>query len=539
MQTHKNNFTQGKQALIGIANGVNICANAVRGTMGSAGKNVVIASERPPFTEITNDGAYIIQHLWFENPLEKRGHDLTKELVDRSNKTALDGSTATVLMFDGLLQEGLKVESSMELKESIEECLPLIKEKVYAQKTIITFDNTERIEQLANTASENPKFSKLIAEIYSKIGKDGIIQPEYVLGRDYDSYDFIQGVRFANSCGYLSQAMVHDEEAIKEKRKEIRAVYENPVILVSKRKIANFRELNPAIKLAQSKQKDLVIFTDDMDSQTAQIIIANHQLRKEGIRLDLPRVTIIKAPILWKDFVFEDFSKCVGATVVCDPTGVNFKNIEEKHFGTCDKIIIDKDETVIIGTKDISEHVAGLQAIVESGNDNNDDALRRIGWLSAKTVLLKVGGMSDTELSYRRFKVEDTLGTVRTGLSEGITIGGGMCLYNVIKDLPNTLGGDILKRVLEIPARQITTNARVDFERIKPQLTETKGYNSKSRQISDLLADGVVDSVGTVFRSIQNAISIASTALTIDGDIDLPPKEKQLQIAMPMMPNQM
>ncbi len=360
-----------------------------------------------------------------------------------------------------------------------------------------------------------------------------------MLGKEKDSYDFIQGVRFANFCGLLSPEMVHDEEAIKEKRKENRAVYENPLVLITKRKITNIREIDPIIKLAQRKQQDLVIFTDDMDSQVAQVIIANHKLRKEGIRLDIPRITIIKAPTVWKDYVFEDFSKCVGATVVCDPTGVTFKNLEEKHLGTCEKIIVEKDETILIGTQDLTEHIKGLNSIIESGNDGNDDTLRRIGWLSAKTVLLKVGGMSDTELSYRRFKVEDTLGTVRTGLSEGITVGGGMCLFNVIKDLPSTLGGDILKRVLEIPARQIAINARQKLDDVKEQIGGTKGFNSKTKRVSDLMEDGVVDSVGTVFHSIQNAISIASTVLTIDGDIDLPPKEKQIQLSMPIMPGMM
>lgn len=521
---YKSNVITGKQALVGMANGIHIAAAPVRGTMGSAGKNVVIQVDLPPYHIITNDGATIIEHTYLEDQLESRGLSFLKEGVSRSNKISGDGSSATVTILDETMQEGVKTDASMNLKRSLEECIPIIESYIDSTKKEVLPKDIELVAQVATTASEDPVFGNLLAEIYSKVGKDGIIQPEYVLGKQGYSYSFIQGVRFAHGCGYLSPMMVHDEEAIKEKRRETRAVYENPLVLVTKRKISNVREINGLLAKIGTK-RDVVIFTDDMDSQVASFMIATHQQRKMNPVADLPRITVIKAPVLWKQYVFEDFAKCVGATIVEDATGVNFKNLDAEHLGTCNKIIIDKDETVIIGTKDLTDHIADLQKVVDDGDTGDNDFARRISWLTTKTVLLKVGGMSDTQISYKRLKIDDTISSTRLALQDGIVAGGGVALLNASENLPDTIGGEVLKKALKAPIRQIVTNYGEDFSKL--QVGDTKGFDTRAGKVVDMFEAGIIDSALVVKNSVKNALSIAATVLSVDADIALPRKSEQ------------
>lgn len=533
---YKTNIKEG--ALHGLHNGVKQAVKTVRGTIGAAGKNVIIAIEQYPYSLITNDGSTIIEHTHFEDPLENMGLQLLKEVTSRSNKNSGDGSSTTCILVDALLEQGIK-HNGIEVKKSLDACLPLIEESIKNQKKLITSDDYERLKQVATISGEDEKMGELLAEIYQKIGANGIVQPEYVLGKEKDTYDFIQGVRFANQCGLLSSAMVHDEEAIKENRNETRAVYENPIIIVTKTKIKNIREIDPLVRAAAKKDRDLVIFADDMDSQVASALIANHQTRKAG-RLELPRITIVKAPTVWKDFVYEDFAVCTGATIISDQNGVNFKNIQDIHLGTCDKIIIEKDETILLGTKDLTGHIAELQKITDDGNDFHDDAARRIGWLTSKTVLMKVGGLSETEITYKRLKLEDAINATRSALTDGIVAGGGVSYLNVANDLiGDSIGVQILREALKAPIQQIMENAGVhEYTLILPDFGSTSGYDAKSNKIVDMFDAGIVDSAKVALNAMKNAIGIASTILTIDTGLILPPKEPMIQAMMPQFPFQ-
>lgn len=571
MQTYKNNLNH--NALLGMSNGISKAVDIVKQTLGAAGTNIVIETEQYPYALVTNDGATAFEHMHFEDQLEKIGIQFLKEVSGRSNKNAGDGSTTTAVLLNAILQEGLKQGvRGIEIKKSLDECIPLIEQSIVNQKRMITSSDFERVKQVATISSEDEKTGELLAEIYGKIGIEGIIEPEYVLGKEGNSYSFIQGVRFANGCGYLSNEMVHDEEAIKEKRKENRAVYENPLILVTKQKVKSIKEINPVILFASKKERDLVIFTDDMDSQVVQAISAAHKDRKQGTRLDLPRITIIKAPTVWKNYVFDDFAKCVGATIVQEMGSVNFKNIQESHFGTCDKIIIEKTETILIGTKDLSEHIEELQSVVNSGNDSNDDALRRISWLTSKTVLLKIGGLSETEMTYKRLKLEDAINATRSALTDGIVAGGGVSFLQVAKDIGQfmysdikvdieseevknykcNIGVKILYNALQEPFRQIASNANIKVNHLVTDeefneksegksvntilLSENEGLDAKTGNIVNMFESGIIDSAKVSLNAMKNAIGIASTVLTASSCIILPPKEKQLQIQMPNMP---
>lgn len=478
------------EALTSLADGVKKACSIVAPTMGPAGTNIVLQSKLNPGHLLTNDGATIIQSIQLADPIESIGLGFIKEAVERSNNNSGDGSTTTCVLLNAILQEGLRSGvSTLEVKKSLDECLPLIEQSIDEQTRQITVDD---IPAVAEIAGESKELANTLGEIYKVIGKDGIIHLEGS-GTFDTSYSLIEGVRFGGT-GYLSPYLVHDEEATKAGRKETKAVYHNPSILVTKRKIAHLNDINPLLSALQAQnKKDLVIFTNDMDSGVASVLIEAHKSK-------LLNILIIKAPVLWGNYVFEDFAKITGSTIVEDASGITFKNLQLDHLGSCGTIIVDKEETTVIGIKDISDHIAELQA------ENTNDSKLRLSWLTTKTAILKLGAKSETELSYLRLKAEDAIHSSRLALKGGVVAGGGMCLLYAAHRMPATVGGTILREVLGQPYKQIIRN--MGLERA------TWG-------------DEIVDAALVVKNAIRNALGIASTILTATSCITLPP-EKEL-----------
>jgi len=477
-----------EKGLIGIAAGVKKATDVARVTMGPKGKNVALEMDEFPFYGITNDGATIIDKLEFTDPAEKIGLNAIKEACSRSNANSGDGSTTTCVVLDAIMQEAIKSEvSGIELKNELDNLLPEIIKKIDDQKREITIKD---IKSVATVAGESETLGELLQEIYEKIGKDGIISLEGS-GSYNTSYKFIDGVRFART-GYLSPYFAYDEQAVKEKQKETKAIYENPLILITKRKIEKDSDIEEILEYAIANNRPLVIFTDDMDSGVASRMIATH-------RAKVSKILVIKAPTLWKPAVFEDFAKCTGATIIEDATGKNLKNLALEDLGTCAKIIVDKEETVLIGIKDISEHIVELRA------KDDDESKLRLSWLTNKTVLLKLGALSETDLYYKRLKCEDAIYSARLALTGGVVAGGGICLLNVANSLVGASAGvKILSEALKVPAMQVATNMRI--------------------VIPLVYGDDVIDSADIVKGAVRNAIGIASTLLTIDPIITKPPK---------------
>lgn len=503
-----------KDALPRIAEGVRKAKDIVAATMGPKGKNVIIQSPLYPYQFITNDGASVIKEMQLADPIENMGLNYAKELADRSNNNSGDGSTTSLVLLNAILEEGIKSGlNSLELKESLDACLPLIEKSIHDQTKQIT---VEDIPAVALIAGESEEIGTVLGEIYRTIGKDGIIHLEGS-GTYATSYSLIEGVRFSDT-GYLSPYMAHDEEAKKASKKEVRAVYNNPTILVTKNKIAHINDINPLLQAleAQSK-KDLVIFTDDMDSGVARILIDAHT---KGIL----NILIIKAPTLWKTYVFEDFAKCVGATIIEDASGTKLgKDLKFGWLGSCETLIVDKEETTVIGIKDISEHVAELE------KEGTADAKLRLSWLTTKTAILKLGAKSETELSYLRLKTEDAIHSSRLALKHGIVPGGGVALFNASRslgELSQSVGGKILRTALEAPIRQITANAGHNPDDIVASINtplNTRGFDAKSGNIVDMMENNIIDASAIVLGAVRNSIGIASTLLTTSSVITLPP----------------
>lgn len=495
----KGNKISGKEATGGMMNGVSYAVDLIRPTFGGAGSNVVVETKIKPRHGIYNDAWSIVKDLKIEGHAERIGLDFVKELCERADKLSGDSRKTTLILLEEILKAGYEADiNKLQLKRDLDALIPIIEAEIDLQTKQITVDE---VEAVATTASENEATGKLLQEIYQKIGKNGIIHPQGS-GTYETSYKFIDGVRF-DGTGMLAPSMVHDEQAKKDKVKETKAIYENPSILVTKKKIMSMEDIDNVIKNLNGLEKRvLVIFTDDMDSNVASSLINIH---KAGGYNDIfgsfhsMNILIIKAPVLWKDYVFEDFAKCVGATIVEDSTGINFKNLDLKHLGICAKIIVDEDETLLIGTRDITEHVDSLKA-----KGDNDSKLR-LSWLVNKTAILKLGANSETDLSYKRLKTHDAIRSSELALKYGIVSGAGWSMYIASDKLPNTIAGNIMKQVLKAPMRQIRENMGL----------------SKDGFDGTWFGDKVVDSSVVIKSAIRNALGIVSTILTASALVHL------------------
>lgn len=494
-------------ALPRLAEGVRKATSIVAQTMGPKGRNVEIESKLYPYHQITNDGATIIKSIVLSDPVEKIGLSHLQEAADRSNNNSGDGSTTTAVLLDSTLAEGIKTGiNTMDIKNSLDACLPLIEQSIRDQTRGIT---VEDIPAVALVAGENSDLAAKLGEIYKIIGKDGIVHLENS-GAYETTFDLIEGVRFVDT-GFLSPYMAYDEQAEKAGKKATKAIYNKPTILVTKNKISHLKDIDPILQaLIARGDKTLVIFTDDMDSNVARALIELQKNEKRSIN-----ILIIKAPTLWKSYVFEDFAKITGATIIEDASGTSLGNkFRLDWLGSCETLVCDKEETTVIGIKDISDHVAELEA------EGSKDSKLRLSWLTTKTAILKLGAKSETELSWLRDKATDAIFSCRTALHHGIVPGGGVALLHSIDSMPTTVGGMILRQALMAPFNQIMNNAGLTKT---SHLAKNQGYDVRNGEVVDMFEAGIIDSTDIVLGAIRNALGIASTLLTISSCLVLPP----------------
>lgn len=489
-----------KKLIAGIKKGV----NAIAESYGSAGSNVVIEHDLRPFYEVTNDGKKILDGIKLVDPVENMGLNILKEIADKSDKESGDGRKTSILLAGAILTEGLELnENPMDIKKSLNDCLPYIIDSISKQTRPITPDN---IGQVATISSENEELGQLFQEIYSQIGVDGIVEIDNS-NLPTTHYEITEGVRL-RGAGFTYPYMANSD-------KGRIAEYKSPNILITKQKINNIGEIDKIMKNSFQDGKELVIFCDEIDVSVSQALAYLHMqgVEKEGALVQV-KTLVVKSPTLWKDYIFEDFAKITGATIVDSAQGITFKNFQPRYLGTCEKIITSKDGTIVLGIKDISDH---LKVLEENGDE---DSKRRICWLQTKTAILKLGANSETELSHLRGKATDARNASYLALQEGIVAGGGISLINASKNLPETIGGDVLRKALKAPTAQICENAGIKVKEEKVfTMDSNTGYDSKTGLVVDMFEAGIVDPSIVVKNAITNALSVVSTILTIKNVI--------------------
>jgi chaperonin GroEL len=493
--------------------GIEKTCEVVEGTYGAAGGNSIVEHELYPYHVITNDGKTMMDAVRLDDRFEKIGSNFMKEAGGKADKDSGDGRKTTAILTRAIIREARNSkELPMVIKKSLDECVSIIHASIDSEKRDITPDS---VRSVATIASENERIGELLQEIYQKIGKDGIVELDN--SNTFETfYEIKDGVRFRNA-GFISPYMANEGTS---------AVYKKPSILITKQKISTINDLDSTFrKLVNSGISECVVYCDSIDASVVDALAFTHS---KGIFKTL----IIKAPTLWKDWFFEDFAKITGATIVEPASGVTLKNVELSHLGTCEKIITTKEETTVIGFKDVSEHIARLLS------DNTDESKLRASWLNGKAAILKLGANSESELSYISKKAKDGRNASALALKDGVVVGGGISLINAISKLPDTIGGNILKKALLTPTAQIVKNFGEEQKTGKRVLMwllnktpadsfgGTKGFDALNGKMVDMWEANIIDPAIVVKNAVKNAISVAGTAITARSVIALPVKEK-------------
>lgn len=484
----KDNYLLGKEATKKFIKGVEKGLDLVKGSYGSDGSNVMIKRDMYPYHELTNDGKKILESARLADTYEQIGLNSMKEVADKSDKESGDGRKTSAILYAATLLEGQKAdESPMNIKRSLEACIPIIKESILSQSKGIT---ENEVGKIAAIASESERLGALFQEIYQKIGSDGIIELDNA-GIPETSYEITEGVKLLG-CKFMWPYMANTDNMKA-------AEYKNPKILISKQKISLMSQLDPIIKaLLRSGINYMVVFCDDIELSVSQTLAYLSEQGVEANQYGLPhelgqvqfRTLVIKAPTLWKDWLFEDFAKITGAAIINPPEGTTLKALKFEQLGTCEKITTSNEFTVIRGTKDISKHIEALNAL------NTDDGKIRAARLQTKTAVLKLGANSESELSHLRGKALDARNSSYLAMQGGVVKGGGAALAAASKSLPDTAGGRILKKALQYPLDIINENMQ-------------------NEKYQESFGDNVLDATSVVINSMTNAISVAASALSI------------------------
>ncbi len=528
-----------EQARSLILDGVNQLTNAVKVTLGPKGRNVVISKSFGGPT-ITKDGVTVAKEIELENNFENMGAQMVKEVAQKTNDDAGDGTTTATVLAQAIYREGVKLVTAgnnpMELKKGID--LAVTNVVAELQKLSRPVQSTEEIAQVATISANNDKeIGQLIAQAMEKVGKEGVITIEESK-TGVTELNVVEGMQFDR--GYLSPYFVTNAE-------KMETVFDEPNILITDKKISNMKELLPILEKAVQTSKPLVILAEDVEGEALTTLVVNK------LRGTL-NVAAIKAPGFGdrRKEMLKDIATLTGGTVISEELGRTLDSAELTDLGTCKRIAIDKENTIIVdgrGEKsDVDARVSAIKAqIEETTSDYDREKLQeRLAKLAGGVAVVAVGAPTETEMKEKKYRVEDALNATRAAVEEGIIVGGGSALINACRNMGDlkgenmeqNFGIDIVKRAIEAPLRQIVANAgqegSVVINKVMENSSKTFGYNAKDDKYEDLQKAGIVDPTKVTRFALQNAASVSGLMLTTETMIaDLPQKEGAAP-AMPM-----
>uniref|UniRef100_A0A7C4M0U1 Chaperonin GroEL n=1 Tax=candidate division CPR3 bacterium TaxID=2268181 RepID=A0A7C4M0U1_UNCC3 len=516
-----------EQARKKLKNGIDKLADTVKVTLGPKGRNVMF-DKGYGGPVITNDGVTIAKEIELEDKFENMGAQLVKEVAEKTNDVAGDGTTTATLLAQEMIDEGVKritpSSNPIEIKKGIN--LGVEEIKKYLKEVSKEIKSEKEIAQVASISADNEEVGKLIAEIMTKIGNDGVITVEesqtFGLTKEYT-----EGMKIDQ--GYISPYMATDPQTLE-------AIYENPYILVTDKKISAIKDILPILgKISEKDKKEIVIVCDDLESEALATLIFN-KIRGTFNTL------AIKTPGYGdnKKSNLEDIAVLTGATVISEDLGLKLENVELSHLGSARKIVADKDKTIIVegkgDRKKIEERVKNLRVQLERTDSNYDkEKLQaRIAQLSGGVAVIKVGAATEVELKEKKHRLEDALSATRAAVEEGIVPGGGVTLYKAkekvlekIKvDGDQKIGIDILKKALEAPIKQMAKNAgkrdeeaNSILEKISGEKSEDFGYDFAKDEYKNMISAGIIDPTKVTRSVLENAASVASIFLTTEAVI--------------------
>lgn len=515
--------------------GAEILYNAVKTTMGPKGRNVVISKSYGNPT-VTHDGVTVAKGVEIADVDDetlgyKVGAELIKQAASKMNDVAGDGTTTVTVLTYHILNEANKLiaagHNPMLLRKGLEGAAHEVITSLSKYSEDIK-SNKQRVAEVATISAGDAEIGNLIADVIDTVGKDGVVTVEEGQGLALES-EVVEGFTFDR--GFVSPYMVTDTARME-------AVYNKPAIVVTDKKISSIQEFLPLLeKLAQAGKKDLVLIADDVEGEALGTLVLN---KLKGVF----NTVAIKAPAFGdrrKD-VLNDIAILTGATVISEDRGYTFENAEADMVGTARKVIVTKDDTTIIeGNGSATEIQARIdqisaQAIAATSEYDKENLEKRRAALSGKVAVIKVGGATETEIEEKKFRVDDAVAAVKAALDEGIVPGGGVTLINLAKSIKiegadsAAAGAQILKNALQQPFRILMNNAGLNADEWLPQVHKAKAgqgvdVNDPSKLV-DLKASGVVDPTRVTKEALQNAVSVAGTAMTMGAlVVEVPEKE--------------
>lgn len=510
--------------------GVDKLANAVKITLGPKGRNVVLDKGFGSPT-ITNDGVTIAKEIDLKNKIENMGAQIVKEVAEKTNDLAGDGTTTATLLAQAIITEGLKNVTAganpLALKRGLDKGLEAIIANL--KKNSKPVSTKEEIAQVATIAAENKELGNLIAEVMEEVGKDGVVTVEESQTLTIEK-ELVKGMQFDK--GYISPYMITNVERME-------AEYEDPYILVTDKKLSSLQELLPVLeKVAQTGKKELVVIADEVEGEALATLVVN-KLRGTFNTL------AVKAPGFGdrRKEMLQDIAVLTGGQVISEEVGLKLENIELSILGQARKVVANKENTTIIEGKGdkakIDARIKQIKKEIEaSTSDFDKEKLReRLAKLAGGVAVIKVGAATEVEQKSRQHKTEDALSATRAAIEEGIVAGGGVALLRAVKTLDTLqvdgeekIGLNILRRALEEPIRQIAQNAGKDGAVVAEEAKKHEGaygYNAASDKYEDLIQAGIVDPTKVVRSALQNAVSAASMLLTTECVVAEEPEEKK------------
>ncbi len=514
-----------------LEKGINKLADAVKVTVGPKGRNVVIdRGFGAPM--ITNDGVTIAKEIELEDRFENMGAQLLKEVATKTNDIAGDGTTTATILAQAIVSEGLKNIAAganpIILKKGIQNATKIVVNKIKSFSTPI--ETTESIAQVGAISSADPEIGKLIADAMDKIGKDGVITIEESKTMD-TQLQIVEGMQFDK--GYLSPYMANDNE---KKTAEL----DNPLILITDKKINNIQEILPVLEQIVETSKPLLIIADDIEGEVLTTLILNK------IRGTF-NVVAVKAPSFGENRakVLEDIAILTGTKVYKEELKDDLKEVKIDELGSAKKVNVDKDSTTIVdgsGDKEqLQARVNQIRKDIEE-SDSEFDIERfkeRLAKLSGGIAVIQVGAVTEVEMKEKKLRIEDALSATKAAVEEGIVAGGGTVLLDSIKSLDEYIasvqgdertGAMIVARALEEPTRQIAENAGIEGSIIANKvksLDEGIGYDALNGGFVDMIKSGIVDPTKVTRSALENAASVASMILTTEAAItDIKEKEE-------------
>jgi chaperonin GroEL len=512
--------------------GVDMLANAVKVTLGPKGRNVVIEKSFGA-PRITKDGVTVAKEIELEDKFENMGAQMVREVASKTNDLAGDGTTTATVLAQAIVKEGAKAVAAgmnpMDLKRGIDLAVEAVVKDLKSHAKKIT-SNGEIAQVGTISANGDTEIGRFLAEAMQKVGNEGVITVEEAKSLETE-LEVVEGMQFDR--GYVSPYFVTNPE-------KMRVELEDPYILIHEKKLSALQAMLPLLEAVVQSGKPLLIVAEDVEGEALATLVVNRL--RGGLK-----VAAVKAPGFGdrRKAMLEDIAILTGGTVISEDLGIKLENVRLTTLGRAKKVVIEKENTTIVDgagkKKDIEARVAQIKAqIEETTSDYDREKLQeRLAKLAGGVAVIRVGGATEVEVKERKDRVDDAMHATRAAVEEGILPGGGVALLRALKaldaikpsDPDQKAGVDIVRRAIQVPARQIVQNAGEDGSVVVGKLLENGkynwGFNAATGAYEDLVGAGVIDPAKVVRTALQDAASVASLLITTEALVAEKPKKEQ------------